>query len=255
MLPPRMGVSPLAAGESPQEVGARLPSYPVGGPGWALDFNPRLGLAPGRAGEWPRGRRGRNSPGPRARGVTQGVGLGGRCRRGGGQVGTEAPEASFAAPWSGWGFAVPCLSFPLYNETGVLPSLDVRRAGSPPATPPHPTPHRQPNPRPGLFHRSVGRSGGDTVGILHSDGTERFPRQKGAIRNLIGAPLTGVREHGRATGGPQSPTLHCCWRCSASAHWRHLEVASRQPATRSRGTKKGSELCARERSLGPGCKC
>lgn len=77
-----MGVRPMVAGESPQRLEARLSSYLPGAAGLAPDFNLRLGLAPGRAGKWPRGRRGRNSPGPCARGVTQGVGLGGRCRQG-----------------------------------------------------------------------------------------------------------------------------------------------------------------------------
>lgn len=112
-------MSPLVAGESPQDMG--LPSYQPG-VGSALDFNPGLGLAPGRAGKWPRGRRGRNSPGPCARGVTQGVGLGGRCRQG-----VNRGAWGFICSSVGWqGFVFPCLTFPLY-KTGVFPTLDMRK--------------------------------------------------------------------------------------------------------------------------------
>lgn len=98
LLPPKDECEPSGSRGVPAGCGARLPFYLPGVAGSALDFNLRLGLAPGRAGKWPRGRRGRNSPGPCARGVTQGVGLGGRCRQGV-QLGTEALAASSAAQW------------------------------------------------------------------------------------------------------------------------------------------------------------
>lgn len=146
-----MGVSPLVAGESPQDMGARLPPYLPGAPGWALDFNPGLGLAPGRAGEWPRGRRGRNSPGPRARGVTQGVGVGGQVQTGG-QVATEAPAASSAAPWSGRAsLSRASVSLSVIKQACFLPWMREE-------TSPHPTPilpHTD-NPSPGQFPKSVG---------------------------------------------------------------------------------------------------
>lgn len=105
-LPPRGGCGPSGSRGVPAGRGARLPSYPPGAAGSALDFNPRLGLglglAPGRAGKWPRGRRGRNSPGPCARGVTQGLGPGGRCRRGGGLTGHRGACSSVG--WQGFAF-------------------------------------------------------------------------------------------------------------------------------------------------------
>lgn len=118
-----MGVSPTVAGESPQKLEARLPSYLPGAAGLALDFNLRLG--------W---RREGQASGPEAVGAEIPLVLvpGELPRVWGWEAGADRGSTGhrgacgFICSSVGWqGFTFPCFRFPLY-KTGVFPTLDMR---------------------------------------------------------------------------------------------------------------------------------
>lgn len=115
----------------------------------------------------------------------------------GGQVRTEASAASSEAPRSARAsLSLAYLSFPLYNKTGMPPTLDVR-SDSPLQTP------RYPIPTTPALDSFTGVWGDLVVApwTSYSLMGRKCPRQKGTIRNLLWGPLTTVREHGLVTGG------------------------------------------------------